>query len=65
MPVEWYENIVDSGDGSSHIRRYRTYEEAYRAGELELELYGIPVDGPTRVSTDEVGFFDEVEEGDE
>jgi len=46
------------GDGSSSIFRYRTIEEATKAANIELDTYGIPVDGPTLVDTDCPHFFD-------
>lgn len=58
--MQWYEIIVDGGDGSYSVRRYRTIEEANEAIQLELDEYGMEPEGPNLVDTDSEGFFDEV-----
>lgn len=56
--MQWYEIIVDSGDGSSHVRRYRTIEEAKEAIKIELDDYGMEPEGPDLIDTDSEDFFD-------
>lgn len=58
----WYETIVDCGDGSSCVRRFRTLEEALLDNDREADFSGIPPEDPVLVDTESPGFFDEVQE---
>lgn len=62
--MKWYENIVNGGDGSYSVSRYRTIEEAQRAIQKELDWSGMEPDGPYLVDTDSEYFFDTVSEDD-
>lgn len=59
--MKWFEVIIDCGDGSNAVRRYRTLEEANKCIEFESEYGPIP-DDPVLVDTDSAGFFDDIEE---
>jgi hypothetical protein len=58
--MKWYEIIIDGGDGSSSVHRYRTIEEANEAIQIEFEAYGMEPEGPNLVDTDSPDFFDTV-----
>lgn len=57
----YYEVIIDCGDGSNAVRRFKTLSEAQRCVELESE-YGPVPDDPEEINTDSEWFFDTIEE---
>lgn len=58
--MKWYEIVVDGGDGSVCVHRYRTIEEANEAIQIEEDSFGMTPEGPDLVDTDSEYFFDEV-----
>ncbi len=62
----YYEIIIDGGDGSANVRRFKTLEKAEKYSELELEYSGMgPIEGPYQVDTESADFFDEVPDEEE
>lgn len=58
----YYEVIIDCGDGSSAVRRFRTLAEAWRCVEIESEYDGPQPEYPKLIDTESEDFFDILEE---